>query len=276
MHAAGRILVSGGHEFSRRHPGNDALCDLIVDLADSSRPRICLLPTASGDPQDQIASFRRSFGERDCEPSSVSLFRLGTERVDLRRHLLAQDVIYVGGGSMVNLVAIWKAHALGALLREAAAEGILICGQSAGAMCWFEQGVTCSSGIPAAAEGLGLLPGSACVHYLSEPERRAFYLRAVESGEMQPGLAMSDQSAALFEDGRLIETIVARDGAEVRRVSPGGEDGKASEETLGSRRIEDRRPSAESLSGDVLELRETLAARSASARLGRRSVARLD
>ncbi len=273
--SAGRILVSGGHEFNRRHPGNEALCDLIVELAESSGPRVCLLPTASGDPQDQIASFRRAFGERDCHPSAVSLFRLGTERVDLRRHLLSQDVIYVGGGSMLNLVAIWKAHRLDELLRECVAEGILVCGQSAGAMCWFEQGVTCSSGVPAAADGMGLLEGSACVHYLAEPERRAFYLRAVGSGEMRPGLALADQSAVLFEDGRMSEAIVARDGAEVRRVSA-GPDGEAVEETLAARRISDRGPSADALSEDVLELRETLAARSASAGMARRSVARLD
>jgi hypothetical protein len=143
-------------------------------------------------------------------------------------------------------------------------------------MCWFEQGVTCSSGVPAAAEGLGLLPGSACVHYLAEPERRSFYLRAVGSGAMAPGLALGDQSAVLFEDGRMTDAIVARDGAEVRRLTPGQDGGDAEEETLPARRISDRGPSPDALAQDVLELRETLAARSASAGMGRRSVARLD
>ncbi len=70
-----------------------------------------------------------------------------------RATLLAQDAIYVGGGSMVNLLAIWRAHGLDEILEECWRQGILICGQSAGAMCWFEQGVTCSSGAPAAASG---------------------------------------------------------------------------------------------------------------------------
>ena len=107
---ARRILALGGHDFDRR-VGNDAICDLIVELAESPRPRICLLPTASGDPQDQIARFRRAFAERDCVPEVISLFRLGDKPVDLRQELLAQDAIYAGGGSMVNLAAIWRATA---------------------------------------------------------------------------------------------------------------------------------------------------------------------
>ena len=77
-----RVLALGGHDFDRRI-GNDAICDLIVELAESPRPRICLLPTASGDPQDQIARFRRAFAERDCVPEVISLFRLGENPVDL-------------------------------------------------------------------------------------------------------------------------------------------------------------------------------------------------
>ncbi len=140
-----RILALGGHDFDRR-AGNDAICDLIVELAESPRPRICLLPTASGDPEDQIARFRRTFAERDCVPQVISLFRLGEDPIDLREELLAQDVIYAGGGSMLNLVAIWRAHGLDEILRECWREGILVCGQSAGAMVWFEGGITSSQG----------------------------------------------------------------------------------------------------------------------------------
>ena len=82
------------------------------------RPRVCLLPTASGDPADQIAAFRSSLGGRGCELSHVSLFRLEAEAVDLAAHLLAQDLIYVGGGSMLNLLAIWRAHGIDEILRR--------------------------------------------------------------------------------------------------------------------------------------------------------------
>lgn len=276
MNAGGRILVLGGHEFNRRE-GNEAIVDAIVELADSARPRICLLPTASGDMHDQISSFQRAFGERDCHPSSISLFRLGIDRIDVREHLTAQDVIYAGGGSMVNLVAIWRAHGLDRILREAWEEGILICGQSAGAMCWFEHGITSSSGDPAPAEGLGLLPGSACVHYLSEPERRTRFIEEIGGGRIPAGLGMEDQTGALFEGRRMAEAIVAREGAEVWSVAPGDDgSGVAREERIDSRRLEDERPAAaDALSAEILEFRETLAARTASRRT-RRGVGRLD
>ncbi|CAN5453325.1 Type 1 glutamine amidotransferase-like domain-containing protein [soil metagenome] len=274
MSAGGRILVLGGHEFNRRE-GNQAIVDEIVELADSSHPRICLLPTASGDPQDQISSFHRSFGERECHPSSISLFRLGIDRVDVREHLMAQDAIYAGGGSMVNLVAIWRAHGLDRILRECWEEGILICGQSAGAMVWFEQGITSSSGEPAPAKGLGLLPGSACVHYLSEPQRRRRLIEEVGAGRMPAGIGMEDQTGALFEGSRMAEAFVAREGAKVWRVEA-ADGGAARESGLPSRRLEDERPlAADALASEILEFRQTLAVRTASRR-ARRGVGRLD
>ena len=101
----------------------------------------------------------------------------------LRDHLLAQDLIYVGGGSLVNLLAVWEAHDIASILSLAWRQGIVLAGQSAGAMCWFEAGITKSSGKPLAAAGLGLLHGSLCVHYNNEPERRAAYLEAVGNGD---------------------------------------------------------------------------------------------
>jgi dipeptidase E len=268
-----RILALGGHDFDRR-VGNDAICDLIVELADSHRPRICLLPTASGDPEDQIARFRRAFAERDCLPQVISLFRLGENPVDLREELLAQDVIYVGGGSMLNLVAIWGAHGLDEILRDCWREGILICGQSAGAMIWFEGGITSSQGEPAVAAGLGLLPGSACVHYLTEPVRRRRFLRAIAAGELSPGLGLEDQTGALFEDTELVETISARDGAGVWEATLEG--GRVIETERHSRRLEDSRQPINDTRAEILELRQTLASRAARRSSRRRRPGRLD
>ena len=267
-----RILALGGHDFDRR-AGNDAICDLIVELAESPRPRVCLLPTASGDPEDQIARFRRAFAERDCIPQVISLFRLGENPVDLREELLNQDVIYAGGGSMLNLVAIWRAHGLDEILRECWREGILICGQSAGAMVWFEGGITSSQGDPSVADGLGLLPGSACVHYLTEPVRRRRFLRAIASGELEPGLGLEDQTGALFEDTELAETLSARQGAAVWEVTP--ENAGAREVELHSRQLEDSRPPINEMRSDILELRQTLATRSERRRAHRRRPGRL-
>lgn len=262
-----RILALGGHDFDRR-VGNDAICDLIVELADLPKPRICLLPTASGDPEDQIARFRRAFAERDCLPEVISLFRLGENPVDLREELLAQDVIYAGGGSMLNLLAVWRAHGLDEILAECWREGILICGQSAGAMVWFEGGVTSSQGEPAVAAGLGLVPGSVCVHYLAEPVRRQRYLQAIATEELQPGLGLEDQTGALFEGAELVETISARDGAEAWRAAI--ENGRVVERELASRRLEDTRPPINRVSEEIRELRHTLATQTRQRRRGRR------
>jgi dipeptidase E len=268
-----RILALGGHDFDRR-VGNDAICDLIVELAEPPRPRICLLPTASGDPDDQIARFRRAFGERDCVPEVISLFRLAENPVDLREELLGQDVIYAGGGSMVNLVAIWRAHGLDEVLRECWREGILICGQSAGAMIWFQGGITSSQGEPAVAAGLGLLPGSACVHYLTEPVRRRRFLRAIAAGDLEPGIGLEDQTGALFEDDELVETISARAGAAVWEAT--ADEGSVVETELIARRLEDSRPPINDMRAEILELRQTLATRAARGRSQRRRPGRFD
>jgi peptidase E len=273
MTARRRILALGGHDFDRR-AGNDAVTDLIVELAESPRPKICLLPTASGDPEDQIARFRRAISDRDAVPHVISLFRLGENPVDLREELLNQDVIYAGGGSMVNLIAIWRAHGLDEILRECWREGILIVGQSAGAMCWFQGGITSSQGDPAVASGFGVLPGSICVHYLSEPVRRRSFLRAIASGELEPGLGLEDQTGALFEDTELAEAISAREGAAVWEVTPEGAGGREVE--LESRQLEDSRPPINGTRADILELRQTLATRASRRRASRRRPGRLD
>src|SRR5213078_872101 len=104
------------------------------------------------------------FADRPCHPSHVSLFRLADDPVPLAERILGQDVIYAGGGSMRNLLAIWRAHGLDRLLLEAWRRGTVLAGLSAGAMCWFDAGITRSSGPPEPLAGLGLLQGSLTVH----------------------------------------------------------------------------------------------------------------
>ena len=220
----GRILVMGGHEFDRLD-GNEAIVEHIIGLTGKEAPRICLLPTASGDPEDQISRFRRSFGSRGCEVSDISLFRLGANPIDVSAHLMKQDAIYVGGGSLVNLVAVWRPHGIAELIEECLARGVMVVGQSAGAMCWFEAGITSSSGRPEPAEGLGMLKGSLCVHYHRDPDRRTRYLAEVGRG-IPAGYGADDQTGLLFVDGELKEVFSAREGAGVWRVLPGEDGGR--------------------------------------------------
>jgi dipeptidase E len=216
------ILAMGGGGFTA---GSDdpALDDLVLELAGTPRPRVCLLPTAGGDSEFQIRRYYETFRDRLCEPTHISLFRLGSKPVPLREHLLSQDAVYVGGGSMVNLLAIWRAQGLDHILREAWERGILLAGLSAGSMCWFEYGITTSSGAPEPAPGLGFLPGSNSVHHDSEPARRPVYLEAVAGGRIPPGYAADDGAALVFRGTELHEVISARRGARAYRVTADGE-----------------------------------------------------
>jgi peptidase E len=194
------------------------LDDYVLSLAPAREPRICLLPTAGGDSEEQIRRFRIAFGDRLCEHSVVSLFRLELEPLTLREHLLAQDVIYVGGGSMINLLALWRAHGIESVLREAWQAGIVLAGLSAGAMCWFEAGITKGMALPRPVAGLGFLPGSASVHYNGEPDRRPAYLAAVAAGALPAGYGIDDGVGLLFRGTRLAEVVAARPGLRAYRV----------------------------------------------------------
>jgi peptidase E len=218
-----RIVAMGGGGFSERG-GDPALDRYVVEVLVRESPRICLLPTASGDPEEQIHRFYRAFGDLACEPSHLSLFRLGCRPLDVRDVLLAQDAIYVGGGSMLNLLAIWRAHGLHSVLREAWGRGVALCGISAGSMCWFSSGVTKGYGPPRAVTGLGFLPASNSVHYHGEPDRRLRFLEAVRTGAIAPGYGVDDGVALLFAGTELVEAVSARPSAGAWLVEPAGGD----------------------------------------------------
>jgi peptidase E len=245
-----RIFAMGGGGFTME-PSNPALDRFILSLAGRPIPRICFLPTASGDPDDHIARFHAAFDSELCEPSHLSLFRLGRRPVAVAEHLLSQDIIYVGGGSMVNMLAIWAAHELDRILIDCWRQGIVLAGLSAGSMCWFEVGVTTSSGGPEPARGLGILPGSNCVHYDGEPARRPIYLEYVRRGTIPGGYGVDDGVGLLFEGTRLDRVVSSRPDAKAYRVQ--GRDSAVTETPLQPERLSvdaHAQPPA-----DVIELR---------------------
>jgi dipeptidase E len=246
------ILAMGGGGFTATS-ADPALDELVLELTGVPRPRVCLLPTAGGDSEHQIRRFYEAYQDRLCEPTHISLFRLGRHPVPLRAHLLSQDAIYVGGGSMVNLLAIWKAQQVHHILREAWHNGIVLAGLSAGSMCWFEYGITTSSGTPEPARGLGFLPGSNSVHHDSEAQRRPVYLEAVKRGAIPPGYATDDGAGLIFRGASLNEVVSARDGARAYAV-----DG-ADERALPARAISRARAAATAPA--VAELRRLRLAR---------------
>jgi dipeptidase E len=140
-----------------------------------------------------------------------------------RSHLLEQDVIYVGGGNVISLLGTWRAHGLDGALARAWRSGVLLCGPSAGSLCWFADILTAFHGAPRRVRGLGLLPFSNCVHYDAEPQRREEYRRFVGDG-MRPGYAADDGAALHFRGRRLHRVVASRRRAGAFRVAPEGAD----------------------------------------------------
>jgi dipeptidase E len=213
----------GGGGFTME-PENPALDDYVLSLPEVPLPRICLLPTASGDGEAQIRQFHATFGSRSCEPMHISLFRLGSRPIPLRETLLDQHIIYVGGGSMLGLLAVWRALGLDVILRECWEAGVVLAGLSAGAMCWFEWGVTSSLGTPAPSPGLGFLPGSMSVHMDGEPNRLPVCRASIADGTIGPGYAADDGVALLFRGTELAEVVSSRPNRHALRLGPAGEE----------------------------------------------------
>lgn len=211
--------------------GNTLLDDHVLALTGVARPRVCFLPTASGDADHYVVRFYRAFSAARCEPSHISLFRRETGVGDPRAHLLAQDLIYVGGGSLVSLLGTWRAHGIDEFLREAWEAGVILCGGSAGALCWFSHALSGFHEGPARRiEALGLLPYSSAVHYYEEADRRETFLDAVGEG-MPAGYGAGDSAALHFVGTELAEVIASRPKARAAYVACGG-DGVALEREL--------------------------------------------
>jgi dipeptidase E len=217
---ARQIVAFGGGGFSME-PTNPLLDDYVVSVAARPRPRVCFLPTASGDADHYIVRFYRAFGLRGCETSHVSLFRRDDGAADPHRHLLEScDVIYVGGGSVVSLLGTWRAHGLDDTLRQAWERGVVLCGLSAGSLCWFEEGVTAFHGAPRSVRGLGLLPWSNCVHFDGERDRESAYRGLLADG-MCPGYAAEDGTALHFVGEDLARVVSSRPNARAHAMSMG-------------------------------------------------------
>lgn len=226
---SGHIVAMGGGGFSMED--SPLLDDYVLGLA-APDPRVVFLPTASGDASDYIARFYRAFAPRRCRPIHLELFRRSG---GLDEIVAGAGVIYVGGGSTANMMALWRLHGLDALLRAAWERGAVLAGVSAGAVCWFESAVTDSFGPELAAlDGcLGLIAGSFCPHYDGEARRRPAYREMVASGALAAGIACDDGAAVHFAGSELLGAVSSRRGAGAYRVEPGA--GEAIERPIPTR-----------------------------------------
>jgi peptidase E len=215
---------------------DDAALDrFVLGLTDASRPRICFVPTASGD-HPASERFLEVFPAASFDASILWLF--DRKVADVGAFLAEQDIVYVGGGNTVSMLAVWRAHEVDQALRAAYDAGTVMAGMSAGANCWFEACTTDSYQLGRAdplLDGLGFVEGSFTPHYDSEPARRPAVLEHVASGVLPPGFACDDYAAVHVIDGALREAVRSRPDARAFRVEP--RDGGTHEESLAPRMV---------------------------------------
>jgi dipeptidase E len=224
-----QIIAMGGGGFLMDE--TPLLDDFILSRAKGRESRVCFVATASGDSDRMLVNFYTALGPR-CRAAHLPLFR--REHADVTAYLLEHDIVYVGGGNTPNMLAVWRVHGVDRALLRAYDAGIVLCGLSAGGLCWFETGVTDSFAGPLAPleNALGLLPGSFCPHYDGDPRRRPTYQRLIREG-MPSGYAADVGAALHFVDGALTEVVTSRPQAGAYRLEC--REGDAHEEKLPAR-----------------------------------------
>jgi dipeptidase E len=219
--AVRRIVALGGGGFSME-PRNRRLDKWLLSLARAKRPEVLFVPTASGDSTDYIRKFYRAFRRYDCGAKHLDLFNrtVGSPR----DAILTADLVYVGGGNTANLLTIWRVHGVDRAMREAWENGVVLAGVSAGAICWFESGVTDSYGanLQPLRNGLAFLKGSFCPHYDGEKRRRPAFRRLVMRGELPAGFAADDGAAILFQGRAVADIVASRKGVSAYQVTKSG------------------------------------------------------
>jgi peptidase E len=195
------------------------LVDYAMRLSGQRQPKICVINTATGDDPAGYIRFYDRLAGTDAQVRHLALFPMPnvTDPEDL---LLSQDILFVGGGSVANMLAVWRVHRIDEIMSKAWQAGVVLAGSSAGGICWFEGGTTDSFGhtLRPFTDGLGMLPGSFCPHY-DEGERRPLYRRLVADGTLSPGLACDAGVGAHFVDDDLVEIVADRPGRGAWRVT---------------------------------------------------------
>jgi peptidase E len=197
-----------------------------IELSGKPAPRLCVLNQAVGDDPAYYLRFYDRLADSPAEVRHLSLFPMPNVS-DPEDFLLSQDIIFVGGGSVANMLAVWRVHGLDQILRKAWHAGIVLAGGSAGGICWFEGGTTDSFGAELRPfhDGLGMLAGSFCPHYNSEPQRRPLYKQLVSDGTLPGGLACEDGVGVHYVDDALKEIVGDRPDSSAYQVEPDGAGG---------------------------------------------------
>lgn len=212
----------GGIEFGATQTENTKMERYLIEQTQQQNPKVCFLPQASVEDKSYVVRFYETFSWLGAKPSWISLF--GRVEKTWKEKLLAQDLIFVGGGNTRSMLALWREWGLDQVLKEAYQQGTVLAGVSAGAICWFEECITDSVWPLGALKGLGFLKGSCCPHYDSEPERRPTFLSKVKAGEVIPGIALEDNTGAHYVAGTLKTVVSTKENKKAYLVSSQGED----------------------------------------------------
>jgi dipeptidase E len=202
-HSAPRTIFITGGGFDK------TILKYLIGLTGKQNPKICYLPTASADNPYGIVWWYETCEGLPVQPYVMRTFlNSSPEQQTFEEIIMGMDVIFVGGGSTLNMLAIWKAQGIDTVLRKAYQHGIIMSGGSAGSLCWFMGGFTDSRPKQLSlVEGLGFLHYSHCPHYHSEPARKPLYWDAILQGKLRPGYACDNNAAILFRDEKYIKSL---------------------------------------------------------------------
>ena len=199
-----QIIAIGGGGFGR-NPKNLDIESYIIDNARVSRPKICFIPTATGEDKSYIVNFYKAFSKLHCIPSHLEFF---ARTPDLRNLILDQDIVFVGGGNTKSMLAVWNEWGLPNLLKQAYINGAVLAGVSAGAICWFNRGVTDSwANSLKIMDCLGFVDGNCCPHYDEEEERRPSVHKFLKNGKLEQCYAIEGGCAIHCVDDEIQNAV---------------------------------------------------------------------
>ena len=224
-----QIIAIGGGGFGR-NPGIGIIEKYILEQSKKDIPNICFIPTATGDDESYKVSYYATLTKLNCNPTHLDFFK---RTPNLEKIIQKQDVIFVGGGNTKSMLAVWRDWGLDKILKEAYESGTIMSGVSAGAICWFEKGITDSwANELNIMNCLGFTKGNCCPHYDEEKERKPSLSRfildkkidecfAIEGGcalhmkndEVYKAVSFKEKKNSLLvknESGRIIENVLPR------------------------------------------------------------------
>ena len=199
-----QIIAIGGGGFGST-PGVGIIEKYIIDQSDKKYPKICFIPTATGDDEKYKLNFYSTFDKLNCFSNHLDFFKRTPDLEDL---IFSNDIFYIGGGNTKSMLAVWKDWGLSNLLKKAYNNGAIMCGVSAGAICWFEKGITDSwASELKIINCLGFVSGNCCPHYNEEPERKPSLEKFLNKGLLDNCYAIEGGCALHFKDGSPYKAI---------------------------------------------------------------------